>query len=375
MIRRLVATVVVALVPLCGSAAIAQDAPASDPPAHISLVDGQAVLERDGRTDASPASMPLLAGDRLRTQVGRVEVLFADGSTLHLDTHTVADVQSDEVLRLLEGRIRLAFVGPVRDISYRIDAPSAWVQITERGEYRLSILRDGDVELAVLRGSAELVNEQGRTFIRAGERTFAREGSAPSQPYVYNSAAWDAFDRWSEGRRDQRLGVSAQYLPNDVRPYAAAFDQYGSWRYEPQYGQVWYPRVDVGWRPYYRGRWVSLRPYGWTWIAGGDPWGWPTHHYGRWGVSAGAWFWIPGRQWGPAWVSWAYATDYVSWCAVFLEGEGQLTGVGPELHARAAVVDQLHLEFDVLALRLQQVGARLILEIAGALHILLHEVR
>jgi hypothetical protein len=109
MIRRLVATVVVALVPLCGSAAIAQDAPASDPPAHISLVDGQAVLERDGRTDASPASMPLLAGDRLRTQVGRVEVLFADGSTLHLDTHTVADVQSDEVLRLLEGRIRLAF--------------------------------------------------------------------------------------------------------------------------------------------------------------------------------------------------------------------------------------------------------------------------
>ena len=26
------------------------------------------------------------------------------------------------------------------------------------------------------------------------------------------------------------------------------------------------------------------------------------------------WFWIPGRTWGPAWVSWAYAPGYVSWC-------------------------------------------------------------
>ena len=27
-----------------------------------------------------------------------------------------------------------------------------------------------------------------------------------------------------------------------------------------------------------------------------------------------SWFWIPGRTWGPAWVSWAYAPGYVSWC-------------------------------------------------------------
>ncbi len=65
--------------------------------------------------------------------------------------------------------------------------------------------------------------------------------------------------------------------------------------------------------PYYYGRWTTLRPWGWTWI-GSDPWAWPTHHYGRWGFSAGAWFWIPGRTWGPAWVSWAYAPGYVSWC-------------------------------------------------------------
>ena len=311
----MLSTVLVCLwaLPVFGQDSALPEQAATDPPAHVSVVDGSAVLERDGRSDTEVLSMPLLAGDRVRTQAGRVEVLFSDGSALHLDEQTTVDFQSDEVVRLLSGRVRLSVSAASREIVYRIDAPSAWVQINNPGEYRVSVLRGDDVELAVLRGGAELVNEQGRSYVSAGERTYARVQAAPSPAYVFNSAAWDSFDRWSESRRDQRLGVSAQYLPDDVRPYAPAFDTYGSWRHEPAYGYVWYPRVQVGWRPYYHGRWASLRPYGWTWIAN-DPWGWPTHHYGRWGISAGSWFWIPGRSWAPAWVSWGYAPGYVSWC-------------------------------------------------------------
>ena len=88
----------------------AQDA--AESPAHISVVDGAALLERDGRSESAPASMPLLAGDRVRTQNGRVEVLFNDGSTLHLDTNTTVDFQSDEVIRLLDGRVRLNILTP-----------------------------------------------------------------------------------------------------------------------------------------------------------------------------------------------------------------------------------------------------------------------
>ena len=290
-----------------------------DAPAHISVIDGAVVLERDGRTESTPTSMPLLAGDRVRSQNGRAEIVFGDGSTLYLDTDTLVDFQSDEVIRLLEGRIRLNIVGPPRRVDYRVDAPSGWVQIPTPGEYRIAVLagernRDQqEVELAVLRGAADLVNEDGRTSLAAGERAFARADVAPSKAYVFNSASWDAFDRWSEGRRDTRLGVSAQYLPENVQSYSSTFNDYGYWQNEPTYGYVWYPRVAPGWRPYYYGRWSSLRPWGWTWI-GTDPWAWPTHHYGRWGVNAGLWFWIPGRSWGPAWVSWAYAPDYVSWC-------------------------------------------------------------
>ncbi|HXW05055.1 MAG TPA: DUF6600 domain-containing protein [Vicinamibacterales bacterium] len=288
----------------------------AEPPAHVSLVEGNVVLERDGRADTSPGSMPLLAGDRLRTRDGRAEVLFADGSTLHLDAGTTVDFQSDDVLRLLEGRIRLHIVGTARDVAYRIDAPAGWVSIEQPGAYRVSLLRDSpdpEVELAVVRGAAELVNEDGRTMLRAGERALARVGLAPSVPYVFNSAAWDEFDQWSEALRGNRLGTTAEYLPQEVQPYAATLVNYGTWGHEPTYGYVWYPRVHSGWRPYYYGRWARLRPWGWTWIAA-DPWGWPTHHYGRWGFSAGVWFWIPGKHWGPAWVSWGYAPGYVSWC-------------------------------------------------------------
>src|SRR4029453_8161449 len=89
----------------------AQEAASSDPPAHVAFVDGTAVLERDGKTETAPTSMPLLAGDRLRTENGRIEVLFGGGSPLHVDTISTVDFQSDEVIRLIRGRVRLNITG------------------------------------------------------------------------------------------------------------------------------------------------------------------------------------------------------------------------------------------------------------------------
>ena len=283
-------------------------------PAHVSYVEGKVRLERDGRPESSPLNLPLLSGDRLKTLDGRVEILFADGSALHLDSGTTLDIQSEELARLIDGRIRLAMAG--RGLTYRIDSPAGSVRIAQPGEFKLSMLHadnETQLELAVIRGAAEIFTEQGSTSVRAGERAYASAGLAPSYAYTYNSANFDAFDQWSEGRRDTRLGVSAQYLPEDVRPYSTTFDQYGDWRYVQTYGYVWYPRVAATWRPYYYGRWASYPRYGWTWI-GVDPFAWPTHHYGRWGFSAGSWFWIPSSHWAPAYVSWAYAPGYVSWC-------------------------------------------------------------
>ena len=94
--------------------------------------------------------------------------------------------------------------------------------------------------------------------------------------------------------------------------FVDSLSPYGNWTQVSGYGRVWVPAVSYGWRPYYYGRW-ELTDWGWTFVSS-DPWGWAAYHYGRWNWGLGVgWYWIPGRQWGPAWVSWRYGGGYVSW--------------------------------------------------------------
>ena len=291
--------VAVLLYPAGLSAQTTQPETETAAPAHVSHVEGAVSLDREGRAENAPLNMPLLSGDRLKTIDGRAEVLFGDSSVLHIDSRTALDLQADDLVRLIDGRIRVNMAGRSRAVSYRIDSPAGSVRILQPGEYRISMLRrqeETQLEFAVLRGGGEIFTDQGVTAVRAGERAYASAGLAPSYAYSYNSANMDAFDRWSESRRDTRIGASSQYLPEDVRSYSSAFDQYGDWRYQQSYGYVWYPRVAADWRPYYYGRWMSYPRYGWTWI-GADAFAWPTHHYGRWGLTAGVWFWIPAARW------------------------------------------------------------------------------
>jgi hypothetical protein len=88
---------------------------------------------------------------------------------------------------------------------------------------------------------------------------------------------------------------------------------YGNWIQRPSYGWVWTPTaVSTGWRPYQDGHWVWT-DQGWTWITD-EPYGWATYHYGRWYNDPEiGWSWVPGDEWGPAWVSWQEGGDYVGW--------------------------------------------------------------
>ncbi len=287
-------------------------------PAHLAVVDGQAWLSRDNTEDVAAENVPLLAGDRLRTTRGRVEVLFDDGSALDVDENSTVEFLSDSLLRLQSGRVRLSLARGSDASDYRVDAGGTTILLRPGGDYRVTLdglsRTDPNVLVAVARGSAELGSPFGRTLIRPGYEAAGSSRSAPSAPYIASAASWDVFDRWAEALRDDRAGVaSARYLPTEIRTYGGLFDRYGDWQYDTSYGYVWYPRVDAGWRPYYQGEWSYVGTYGWFWI-GSDRWSWPTHHYGRWGVSGSRWYWIPDRRWGPAWVSWASAPGYLSWC-------------------------------------------------------------
>ena len=192
------------------------------PPAFLTVTAGEATLERAGESEPATANMPFVAGDRLHTGAGRVEIAFPDGTAIEVGEYSEVEAISPTRVRLIAGTM---------DHIQRVVASSQ----------------------------------------------------------------------------------SATYLPPDLQTFGSTFDQYGSWQYDQPYGYVWYPQVGPDWRPYSYGSWSPIRSYGWTWV-GAEAWAWPTHHYGRWGFARNAWFWIPGRTWGAAWVSWSFADDYVSWC-------------------------------------------------------------
>ena len=88
---------------------------------------------------------------------------------------------------------------------------------------------------------------------------------------------------------------------------------YGEWVDTDRYGNVWQPTgVDRDWSPYTDGYW-SYTDAGWTWVSYED-FGGITYHYGRWvQLDEVGWCWVPGYDWGPAWVSWRKSDDYVGW--------------------------------------------------------------
>ena len=90
---------------------------------------------------------------------------------------------------------------------------------------------------------------------------------------------------------------------------------YGSWIDVGDYGYCFQPNVAVNnsdWRPYSDGYW-AYTDAGWTWVSYED-FGWATYHYGRWAnLDDYGWVWVPGYEWGPAWVSWRTGGDYVGW--------------------------------------------------------------
>ena len=99
--------------------------------------------------------------------------------------------------------------------------------------------------------------------------------------------------------------------------YRVFFDELadeGDWVLIEPYGWCFRPAVNfVAWRPYQQGWWEPSGFYGWIWNST-EPFGWITYHYGSWFYDAfQGWAWQPGPVWGPSWVAWVSAGEYIGW--------------------------------------------------------------
>ena len=292
--------------------------------AYVRFAEGRVLLQRASEIEPEEVGVnyPLLPSDRLWTgSQGRVEIEFADHSLLRLDSATKVDFlafseasDKDNLLRQWSGSTLMRWSG-VKGERFRIDTPAVSVFPVSRGLFRIDVYESGEtVTLSTYEGVAEFASEGGSLLVRSGQRSVARGAQRPEAPFDFNTAHADDFIRWSD-ERDRRLARTRpiEGLPEEVGAYASEMDDYGYWQHDTTYGNVWYPVVGAGWAPYTYGRWWYTPSFGYTWCSY-EPWGWAPYHYGRWGFNNYGWFWIPGRQWGPAWVSWAVGPSWVGWC-------------------------------------------------------------
>lgn len=288
------------LLPIPMQRAGAQDQ--EDPPtraARLAYMEGSVSFEPAGESDWVQAGLnrPMTTGDKIwadkesraELQVGsaRIDLSSNTGvSFLNLDDRTAQ-------IELSSGALNIHVRHLNRDDVFEIDTPNQAFSIFQPGRYRVEASEDGTYTVVSIREGEGESTGNGQTYtVHAGQRaTF--EGTNTLSAQVENLGAPDDFDTWSYGRYDRYDNArSARYVSRDVVGYED-LDDYGDWRPDSNYGDVWFPRVSGDWAPYREGHWAWIDPWGWTWVDE-DPWGYAPFHYGRWLSIEGRWGWVPG---------------------------------------------------------------------------------
>ncbi|MBI3471417.1 MAG: FecR domain-containing protein, partial [Candidatus Solibacter usitatus] len=281
--------------------------------ARLSVLTGDVSVRRGDSGDwvAAALNAPLVVGDRVLTGPN-------SRAELQLDWANIVRIANDSEVRLSELENRRYQVQVAKGlVTYRvlrdseadaeISTPGVSVHPLKRGSYRILVREDGQTEVTVRSGEVDVYTPRGSERLGAGRAILVRGSSADAEFQNTRASAEDDWDRWNQNRdRDLERSTAYRYVPRDV--YGAEdLDGYGSWVYDPPYGNVWVPRVAVGWAPYRYGRWSWIDWYGWSWV-GYDPWGWAPYHYGRWYYGNRGWCWWPGslhgrHYWSPGLVA------------------------------------------------------------------------
>lgn len=317
--------------PLLLVLAWAQAAP-SDPPSRVgrlSLLDGDVSMrhEDSGRWEEATLNWPLTAGDEIATGDDALAEIRIGSSALRIGNRTAV-----AILRLDDERIRVRLDEGSVAVRVRSAEPAAAIEVETRqgvvgplgpGHFRIDH-DDAMLSLTSFRGGLNFRSDDSDIIVTDGRRAdvYLTDGTSVR----WGDPEDDDFAEWVLARdeRDDALGS-----PRHVSPEMTGAEdlyEYGDWRSSDEYGEIWYPRdVPSGWAPYRSGRWVSVAPWGWTWVDDA-PWGFAPFHYGRWVLLGQRWAWVPGRYvarpvYAPALVVWlglpgvvlSSAPAYVGW--------------------------------------------------------------
>lgn len=303
------------LISMLPTQALGDDVDPASRVARISYLQGSVSMQIGNSDEWAQARInrPLTSSDQVWTDTGSRAELQIGMATIHLDQNTQLGLMelSDNVLQvqLNQGVLNLTVRGMDNADTIEIDTPNSSITIPEPGSYRVEVSDNDDLTIVQVRnGSANVAGERQQYSVRENEQLRLR-GSDRLNAQFDDLDRMDEFDQWVAARNSRASdATAAQYVDGDVVGYED-LDDYGNWRWEAGYGNVWYPsQVVSSWSPYRFGHWDWISPWGWTWVDDA-PWGFAPFHYGRWAQVHDHWCWVPGSRevravYAPALVAW-----------------------------------------------------------------------
>jgi hypothetical protein len=293
--------------------------------ARLSFFYGAVQVERPG-TDwqDAQANLPLEGSSKVRTEDGRAELQFDDGSILRLAQSTTAELTE---LALVNGRAATKIdilsgtailVGRISGgETFRVVTPSIDVDVPNGVSFRVDAT-DGNSWVTVMTGNLQITTSAGINPVTGGNMLHL---GADGQMDVEANPAPDDFDTWSVDRDRMLAGGYATAAPY-VQQYepefydaAADLSAYGYWGNISGCGSCWMPYgVSARWMPFGLGSWCYYGNLGWTWISA-EPWGWLPYHYGKWFFTTHGWAWSPNpvRRFNPGAVDWIKVNGKTAW--------------------------------------------------------------
>ena len=309
----------------------ATDTYTTDPPeraARLRYILGDVSLQPVGEEEwtAAEINRPLTTGDKLWTERGARAEISVGPADVRLDSDTgfsFLNVDADVIqMRVTAGVMNVSVRTLDGNEQIEVATPNVNVLLLRAGDYRVEVNDAGDSTVVkVSEGAAEVTGPAQNVVVHSNQFVTVR-GTDNLVAQFSTLGEPDDFDSWTRDRDllDERAASSrtAEYVSSEVTGYED-LDDNGTWSSEPEYGYVWTPRyVTAGWAPYRYGRWVSISPWGWTWIDDA-PWGYAPFHYGRWAHIRHRWCWVPGPRhvravYAPALVGWGGSRGgHVSW--------------------------------------------------------------
>jgi hypothetical protein len=297
---------------------------AAEPPsraARLGYISGTVSFSPAGQPDwvRAVVNRPLTTGDRLWADVDSRAELQVGGAAIRLGPLTSVTLLNldDRIaqVQLSRGALKVRVRRMAPDQTFEVDTPNLAFTLRRPGDYRIDVDSNDDATAVMVQSGEAEVYGEGASYAVNPRQGYRFYGTGLSDYDALAARRDDDLDRWARDR-DLRSGnsPSARYVSPEVVGYED-LDSNGTWRADPNYGNVWTPtRVAAGWTPYHDGHWAWVDPWGWTWVDDA-PWGFAVSHYGRWANIHGSWGWVPGPPreqavYAPALVAFVGGTNF-----------------------------------------------------------------